>query len=88
MNKHETLPLNPMHEQIALNIIERAGHYDSAYPVLREYFHKRGWVYGQVGGQWATQSVAPDTRGINGPRFDTFGELLTWLFEQPELPKE
>lgn len=32
-----------------------------------------------------TKSIQLETQGTHGPKFDNFGELLEWLFEQPEI---
>lgn len=72
-----------VNEQVR-QIFDNARHFDSAYPVVGRLAKQRGWIFIYQNG-WHTKSTALETRGTHGPRFDTFGELLTWLLEQPEM---
>jgi hypothetical protein len=96
MNQYEFVP--PLFEteaemrQAAIDkqvarVFENAALFDSAYPVIQRLAKARGWIFGQGlgGGMWHTKSVKLHDKGILGPKFDTLGELLEWLFEQVEI---
>lgn len=75
-------------ENALTHLVKDAFHFRSGYPKVRAFARALGWaiVWLDDYGQWATQSIKEETRGTNGPRFDSFGELLEWLFAQ--VPKE
>lgn len=72
--------INEQVRQVFLN----ARHFDSGFPKIYEWAKKRGWFIAYANHQWVTQSVKTETKGINGPRFDSFGELLEWLMADEE----
>ena len=76
---------HPIIEGITQDVLRRARNYDSAYVVLTNWFRVHGWIFGQGhNGKWGIQSCAPTTMGINGPIFDTFGEMLEYLLTEIE----
>jgi len=67
-------------------IFENATHFTNGFPkILTWAREQRGWAIMCDHGYWRTQSRKPKTVGINGPSFDSFGELLEWLFSEESL---
>lgn len=61
-------------------IFTNARHFESALPKLRRWANRRGWKLIFHRGFCAAQRID----ATESHTFDTFGELLEWLFDQEQ----